>query len=115
MRTSCFRVFQGQVGGVSISIKPAPGFTGATYPQLFPKWHFLKQYKSDKNEEVYTNAFYKEVLDQLDPQQVYEDLKYKTLLCWEDPGKFCHRRLVAKWIENKLGIIVPEYKAKDTI
>jgi hypothetical protein len=31
------------------------------------------------------------------------------LLCWEAPGKFCHRRLVAAWLEDALGIDVPEY------
>jgi hypothetical protein len=32
------------------------------------------------------------------------------MLCWEAPGEFCHRRLVAEWLEGELGIQVPEWK-----
>ena len=32
------------------------------------------------------------------------------MLCWEPPGKFCHRRLVAKWLEEHLGVDVPELR-----
>ena len=35
-----------------------------------------------------------------------------VLLCWEKPGgtsaAFCHRRLVAQWLQAELGVIVPE-------
>ena len=35
-----------------------------------------------------------------------------VLLCWEKPGgtsaAFCHRRLVAQWLQAELGQIVPE-------
>ena len=35
-----------------------------------------------------------------------------VLLCWETPGgtsaAFCHRRLVAQWLQSELGKIVPE-------
>ncbi|RHX84718.1 DUF488 family protein, N3 subclade [Leptospira stimsonii] len=35
-----------------------------------------------------------------------------ALLCYEKPGDFCHRRLVADWIKEKTGIEVEEYKAE---
>lgn len=31
------------------------------------------------------------------------------LLCYEEPGAFCHRRFLAEWLEAGLGIVVPEY------
>ncbi len=35
-----------------------------------------------------------------------------VLLCWERPPfsetTWCHRRLVAAWLERELGLIVPE-------
>jgi hypothetical protein len=31
-----------------------------------------------------------------------------VLLCWEKPGQFCHRRLLANWIEKSVGVEVPE-------
>ena len=33
---------------------------------------------------------------------------YFILLCWESLNVRCHRRLVAEWLEEKLGIVVPE-------
>ncbi|WP_175476640.1 hypothetical protein [Syntrophus gentianae] len=45
----------------------------------------------------------------LDPRQVYEDLGSDAeMLCWESPGKFRHRHLVAEWLEKALDIKVPE-------
>ena len=31
-----------------------------------------------------------------------------VLLCWERPGERCHRRIAAVWIEDRLGLHVPE-------
>jgi len=48
-------------------------------------------------------------LDALDAKQVAEDLGPDAiLLCWESFNVRCHRRLVAEWLEEKLGIVVPE-------
>jgi uncharacterized protein (DUF488 family) len=48
-------------------------------------------------------------LDKLDPQKVFDDLgEDAILLCWEAPCQFCHRRLVAEWLEKHLGVNVPE-------
>lgn len=35
-----------------------------------------------------------------------------VLLCYEKPGQFCHRRLVAEWFEQELGLVVPELEIK---
>jgi uncharacterized protein (DUF488 family) len=54
---------------------------------------------------------YQKILDSLDPRQVYEDLgENSILICWEAPDKFCHRRLVAEWLEKHLGVTVPELR-----
>jgi len=106
MRTSYFAKYKNS-DGINIAIKPAPGFTGESYPDLFPKWSFLKQYKIDGDEQAYTEAYYDEVLNHLDPYKVWNDLKDKTLLCWEKSGSFCHRRIVAEWLENSIGKSLP--------
>jgi hypothetical protein len=31
-----------------------------------------------------------------------------VMLCWERPGEFCHRRVLADWIEKNVGVEVPE-------
>ena len=57
----------------------------------------------------YKVAYRECVLDTLDPHKVRGDLgEDAILLCYEDPGKRCHRRLVADWLERTLGIEVPE-------
>jgi hypothetical protein len=49
------------------------------------------------------------VLDTLDPFEVIRDLGMNAILLGNaPPGKFCHRRLVAEWLEETLGINVPE-------
>ena len=47
-------------------------------------------------------------LSQLDPKKVYEELDGKILLCYEKETDFCHRFLVASWLEFNLGIEVKE-------
>lgn len=68
-----------------------------------------------EDEEFYTNLYYEKVLKKLDPQEVYNQLgDNAVLLCYEkwadiESGKtFCHRRIVAKWLENNLGVKVEE-------
>jgi len=107
MNTSYFAKYRGS-NGVNIAIKHPPGFPGTSYPALFPKYWFFKRYKEDGDEVAYTEAYYSEVLNRLDPQKVYNDLKGSTILCWEKSGSFCHRRIVAKWLSDNLGVKVPE-------
>lgn len=109
MRTSYFSLYK-KPDAVGIAMV-TPDWYGPcrTYPDLFPKKSFLFKYKKDHNEEDYIQAYYEQVLSKLDPEKVYEDLKDNTLLCWEKAGKFCHRRLVAAWLELSLGVEVPEY------
>lgn len=107
MKTSYFAKYRGD-RGCNIAIKPISGYTGLSYPELYPKWPFLKKYKEDGNKEAYTKEYYNLILNKLNPEKVYDDLQDYVLLCYEKPGDFCHRRLVANWIETSLGIVVPE-------
>jgi len=61
-----------------------------------------------KDPELFDREYRKQ-LDTLDAGQVSEDLgPGVVLLCWESFNMRCHRRLVAEWLEEKLGIVVPE-------
>ena len=61
-----------------------------------------------KDPELFDREYRKQ-LDALDAKQVAEDLGPNViLLCWESFNVRCHRRLVAEWLEGKLGIVVPE-------
>jgi hypothetical protein len=83
------------------------GWTGRRYIALAPSWKLLK---AKLLEEEFIKAYRAEVLDKLDPVKVIQDLGGDDfiLLCWEAPGEFCHRRVVARWLEEAMGIEVPE-------
>ncbi len=87
---------------VAISVGVPPWFRGRHYPALAPDRAWLKL-----SPEEYT-PLYQARLAALDAHQVAADLEGCVLLCWEKPGEFCHRRLVAEWIERETGIVVEE-------
>ena len=112
MKTSYFAKYK-KDDAVSIAAKHPPWFKGDSYPALFPKYNFFKKYKEDGDEEAYRKSYYEQVLSKLDAQKVYDDLKDKTLLCWEKSGAFCHRRIVAEWLYNELGVVIEECDYED--
>lgn len=56
----------------------------------------------------YVKRYENEILFYLDPEEIYNDLKDKILLCYEKPSDFCHRHLVAKWLNRNLGLNIEE-------
>lgn len=79
------------------------------YMKLAPPLDILKKYWRDNNEADYIQAYHERVLSRLDPDEVVRELHRMTdhtdivLLCYEKPGDFCHRHLVADWL-NEHGI-----------
>ena len=108
IRTSNFSLCGTHPDAVSISGYAPHFFKGPQYRKLAPRRDFFDQYKLDHDTIAYTKQFNSRVLAVLDPEQVFADLDNKVLLCYERPGDFCHRRLVADWLERELGVIVPE-------
>jgi hypothetical protein len=92
---------------VSIALYAPRGYPKVRrYPALAPTRQMLKMGEAEYR------AAYQEILDRLDPRKVYQELgEDAVLLCWEKPGEFCHRRLVAEWLEKHLGVEIPEYVA----
>jgi uncharacterized protein YeaO (DUF488 family) len=77
--------------------------------------------KLKDNPEEYEKRFRAEVLSKIDWYALYSKLcmiaraenKEKVVfLCYESPEKFCHRHIVAKWIEDGLGKVVSEVSPK---
>lgn len=84
-------------------------YKGRMYTKLGPKQWFLDKYKKDGDADFYTIQFKKEVLDLLDPREVFEELgENAILICWEGKDKFCHRHLVAEWLSSSLNIEIEE-------
>lgn len=80
------------------------------YRLLCPGWKLVHQFKDGMiTQDEYAYLYHEEILSQLDPSKVYADLGDDAiLLCWEKPGVFCHRRIVAKWLHDNLHIKVSE-------
>lgn len=61
----------------------------------------------------YKEKYFKK-LSKLDPWEVFADLEGTTVLCSESAKdlasglKYCHRQMLAGWIEMETGIVVPE-------
>jgi hypothetical protein len=105
MKTSNYARCGRNPNAVGISQGVPKWFQGRIYKKVAPPWSIIRW-----PESRYTPA-YMEILSKLDPQQVYEALDENSiLLCYEKPGEFCHRRLLAKWLEDSLGIEVPEFE-----
>jgi hypothetical protein len=81
--------------------------------QLCPPPDLLARYKTGvTSKEQYVEEFNAQ-LAKLDAQELYDWLgENAILLCYEKAGDFCHRRLVAEWLETNLGIKIPEAKTR---
>lgn len=113
MKTSSFKTYKGDKG-VAICIYPPIDWMSARFPALEPDRQTFFSKKADQiDEKQYEEQYRERVLSKLDPQKIYDTLKGQVLLCWEEPGEFCHRRIVSLWIEENLGIEVPEWKPGD--
>ena len=114
MKTSNFSTLRKIEYPLSISQYAPFWYSGPQFRQLAPKPDLLEAYKAGKvTPEEYTLDYQKRVLNRFDPVEVYERLtRYYTgevvLLCYEKAGEFCHRRLVAEWLETANGVVIPE-------
>lgn len=92
---------------ISIALS-ARYFSGACYKKLNPDWTFKDDLPFSYKPK------YNAILQKLNPNTVVNELskisngKDVVLLCHEKEGDFCHRRLVAEWLEKELNIKVKE-------
>lgn len=111
------------------------GYFGPSYKKLAPrlvtytyyaeKLNQLNELKNDINkikeylayrkqiEDEYIASFYETRLKDLDPYELLEILHNKfgdniIFLCHEPIDEFCHRRLLADWLELATGKYIPE-------
>lgn len=110
---------------VSIAGKAPSGYKGLEYKKLAPKYHFFIKWKENHDNEYYIRHFNEEVLSKLDPYDVIREIQDKfcdgniilnmdqiefAFVCYEKPSNFCHRHLVAEWLNNN-GIECKEFRS----
>jgi|TARA_B110000483_G_C18194530_1_gene542414 uncharacterized protein YeaO (DUF488 family) len=91
------------------------------YKALAPNWKILDKFKKKVISEEKFILAYKDQLNELNATSVVEHLSFLTggeepvLMCHCPKTKFCHRHLLADWLENKLGIHIQEFGSSDYI
>ena len=113
---------------ISICAKAPSWYTGLQYKKLAPKYDFFMKWKENHDNDYYIKCFKEQVTDKLDANAVVSELYklignfvlnpiiYKdgslipniALICYEKPSDFCHRHLVADWL-NENGFKCDEY------
>ena len=104
---------------ISICAKTPEWYKGLTYKKLAPSYEILMKYKRDGDKESYIKNYREQVLNKLDPEKVVYELLLTTagakkdvcLLCYEKSADFCHRHLVAEWL-NSHGFECREWKGE---
>ena len=108
---------------ISICGKAPDWYKGLQYKKLAPKYDFFMKWKENHDNDYYIKCFNEQVLDKLDSRSVYVDLWHLCdqtmqtepdicLVCYEKPTDFCHRHLVADWL-NKHGCECKEWEDDD--
>lgn len=114
--TSFYAKSAGIRHAVRISVKAPDYFEGFTYPPLYPSFDIVMGTKKGliTFDEYKSNYFNLLTARGVTPEQVYNDLPDgAVLLCYEPDPTFCHRRLVAEWLEDSLRIHIPELDRVD--
>ena len=109
LKTSYFSKSGKNPKSISIAGSSPKGFIGKKYAPLTPTWEMVRKYKLTGDEKTYREKYFKLIMERgLTPMKIYNDLgEGAIMLCWEKSGSFCHRHLIAEWME-KSGIKVTE-------
>lgn len=101
---------------ISICGKAPDWYTGLQYKVLAPKYTFFMEWKQNHDNDYYIKCFDEQVLSKLNADDVVNKLYEKSngkdviLICYEKPSDFCHRHLVANWL-NKNRYQCEEWKS----
>lgn len=91
------------------------GFNGKAITELAPFRDFFHIWRDnigkipeEENTRFYIKQYYNKVLSKVDIMGLLEKEENPILLCYEDSEEFCHRHVLAEYINIKYGIFVPE-------
>lgn len=117
------RIYTSYFGNLN---KLPPSITPIAIVRFMPRWTKLPQIPNYDHlapksmwmnlpEEEFKTAF-RSYLNELKVNVVIYQLELLSrgndvaLICYEKPGEFCHRRIVAEWLKEIAGITVEEYE-----
>lgn len=95
---------------------------GKAIPQLAPKrefwntWHDnIGKIPEEENNRFYIQEYYNQVLTKVNIEELLKGEKDPILLCFEKGKQFCHRHVLAEYIEMKYGIQVKDIKIDENL
>lgn len=94
-----------------ISYSSPNWFTGGRFRELAPEWWMVDaSKKGELNNEEYARVYVELLTSRgLTPDSILSKLPDGAiLLCYEAPNTFCHRRVLADWITQNTGVVIPE-------
>jgi len=99
----------------SVSIaKPNAECVDFEIKPFFPTWELIDEYRKDRNEDYYADGYLQLLNSREGAGRAALKLKEMEsrgrdvlLLCWESKG-FCHRKLLANWLNSEYGMSVSE-------
>ena len=98
------------------------GFNGKAIPELAPKrefwniWHNnIGKIPDTENTRYYIQEYYKQVLSKANIEELLKDEEDPILLCFEKGQQFCHRHILAEYIEMTYGIKVRDIKIDENL
>ena len=102
---------------IAISGKRPDFYEGLYYPNFAPRYEMFQRWKDkDITNEGYAEE-YRAYLSTLNKDEIDFDFKEYTvegndivLLCYEKSGDFCHRHVLADWLEEQFGWKIEEFK-----
>ena len=97
---------------ISICGKAPDWYKGLQYKKLAPKYDFFMKWEENHDNDYYIKCFNTQVLDTLKSEVVVAELskmagnsnnnfEHICLICYEKPSDFCHRHLVADWLNEE--------------
>ena len=100
---------------VSISRFPPKWFKGYCCFDFAPSVQLLHDYHEGLSDFDYSRRYRRQVLDRVDVHKVFEGLAVLAggrdivLCCFEDAFQFCHRRLLARFVQERFHYSIEEY------
>ena len=98
------------------------GFTGKSLPKLAPKkvfwdiWHKrIGKISEEENNKYYIREYYWQVLSKVDIEELLKNEKDPILLCFERKQEFCHRHVVAEYINIRYGTEVKDIEIDENL
>jgi uncharacterized protein (DUF488 family) len=93
---------------ISIAQGIPRGISILSYKKVAPPWSLVKEYKASGDSDLYTRIYFETILNKLNQYKVITDILLLAMspdvamICFEKPADFCHRHLVADWLNSVL-------------